>query len=96
MSKRELKTRPAGVGDNLDLTYTHFAADMARTELRVGEGKNFDNDELLKMLGFKENAQGLMSLSAASNEVGRENGKVVRRTVAGRTLTEDRQAGMDR
>lgn len=97
MSKKELKSRPAGVKDNFDITYTHFAANNERTELRTGEGKDFDNDELLRTLGFKENGQGYMSLSATENNVEiNESGEIVRRSKNGRTLTERKQEEAER
>lgn len=93
MAERENKTRPAGINDNIEVTYTNFEANSERTEVKTGEGKEFDNEELLRMLGFKENAQGIMTLNATSNKVEKdEKGKTVRRTVAGRTLTGKRQA----
>lgn len=97
MSKREIKKRPAGVNDNFEVTYTNFAANKERTEARVGEGHEFDNEELLKQLGFKENAQGVMSVSASSNEIAKdEKGNVVKRTANGRTLTQKRQEEAER
>ena len=89
MAEIELKSKPAGVNDNLEVTYTSFATNREKTEARTGEGKEFDNEELLRMLGFKENAQGIMTLSASPNNVEKDaKGKVVRRTKAGRTLTD--------
>lgn len=97
MSEKRLKSRPAGVNDKLDITYTNFAANREKTEARTGEGKGFDNEELLKMLGFKENAQGVMTVSATPNEIEKdEKGNVIRRTSAGRILTDSKQADQER
>ena len=97
MSEKKYESKPAGVNDKIEVTYTNFATNRERTEARTGEGKEFDNEELLRLLGFKENSQGEMTLSATSIDVEKDkNGKVIRRTKNGRTLTDNRQAGTER
>ncbi len=91
------KSRPAGIGDKLKIGYTHIATNDKKTELRTGEGQEFDNNALLEMLGFKEE-NGIMKLSASSNTVKRDKrGKVIAREVDGRILTgkepEEREVG---
>lgn len=91
MTKRELKKRPAGKHDNVKISYANFAADRERPELKV-EGKEFDNEELLRTLGFEEK-DGVMTLSTSDNEVEiASNGEVIRRKKDGKTLTENKQA----
>lgn len=63
-NKEQVKTKPAGKNDSFDVTYTHFATDRQKNELSTGKGEKFDNNELLKMLGFKENENGEMAIKA--------------------------------
>ena len=92
MAEKEMKkTKPAGANERIDVTYTTFATNREKTEMRTGEGKDFDNEELLKMLGFEEK-DGVLSLKATEHESElNEKGKVVRRTANNRVLTDDRQ-----
>lgn len=95
MTNRELKKRPAGKHDVVKISYANFAADRERPELKV-EGKEFDNEELLKTLGFEEK-DGVMTLSTSDNEVEKDkNGEVIRRKKDGMILTESKQEEMDR
>ena len=87
MTNRELKKKPAGKHDAVKISYAHFAADKERPELKV-EGKEFDNEELLRTLGF-EKKDGVMTLGTSDNEVEMDaNGEVVRRKADGQILTE--------
>ena len=61
---RKRKMKPAGKNDSFDVTYTHFATEREKTELLTGKGERFDNDELLRMLGFTENENGEMTIKA--------------------------------
>lgn len=84
---KERKNRPAGVNDEFDVGYTYFATNREKTELKAGQGHEFDNNELLKALGFKEKS-GVMTLGATSNTVEKdEKGQVTKRTIGDRVLT---------
>lgn len=77
--KREVKTVPAGIKDNVNITCTYFASD--RENLRTGNGREFDNDELLRSFGFKESADGTMRMGAYDNDyinLDEKNGKLKR------------------
>ncbi len=96
MAEEKLKKqRPAGKNDELEIAYTNFASNERRTELKA-EGKEFDNDELLKMLGFQDK-DGVMTLSTAEYEAEiAPNGEIIRRKKNGRILTESKQAEAER
>lgn len=86
------KTNPAELKDNWRVTYANFASNKEQTNLKAN-GKDLKNDELLRLLGFKENSNGEMTLSATSHKPDRDrkgNG-VVRKTLDGRTLTDERE-----
>ena len=86
MTNRELKKKPAGQHDTIKIAYANFTADRKKSELKI-EGKEFDNTELLKMLGFEDKG-GVMTLSTSDNDVERDNnGNVTRRTQGGKVLT---------
>ena len=90
MTNRELKKRPAGKHDVVRISYANFAAAKERPELKV-EGKEFDNEELLRTLGFEEK-DGVMTLSTSNNEVEKnKNGETVRRKKDGKILTEKQE-----
>lgn len=90
MTKRELKKRPAGKHDNVKISYANFAADREKPELKV-EGKEFDNEELLRTLGFQEK-DGVLTLSTSDNEVEiAANGEIIRRKKDGKVLTEKQE-----
>ena len=87
MTNRELKKRPAGKHDTLKIAYANFATDRSKKELKI-EGKEFDNDELLKTLGFEEK-NGVMTLATSDNDIERDaKGEVIRRTENGQVLTD--------
>ncbi len=87
---KKQKSKPAGKEDSFEVTYTNFATNRERTELTVGEGKEFDNDALLKTLGFEEK-DGALVIKAGPNEVKKdEKGNVVERKINGRTVTESK------
>lgn len=91
-NEQKRKNRPAGVNDKFNMGYTYFASNKEKSQLKTGEGHNFDNNELLKALGFTEK-NGVMTLNASSNTVEKnEKGKVTKRTSEGRVLTGSRQA----
>lgn len=94
--KKEVrKTVPAGKNDNMELTYTQFATNQERTEMLTGEGKEFDNDALLELLGFEKDGNGL-KLSTSSHDVERDDkGKVTRRR-KGRTILTDNTRDSER
>ena len=76
--KRLKKQRPAGKNDSLEVAYTNFASNERKTELKV-EGKEFDNDELLRMLGFQDK-DGVMTLSTSEYDAEiAPNGEIIRR-----------------
>lgn len=69
MAKRkEIGNKPAGKNDELNLTYTQFAADEKRKEIRIGEGFEFENDLLLKSFGFELDNSGTLTMKALDNE----------------------------
>ena len=72
----ELKKKPIGEKERVDITSTHFASNKAQNEIKV-EGKEFDHKALLEMLGFKEK-DGKMIVSAYDCNVEIE-GKIIRR-----------------
>lgn len=73
------KSVPAGQKDNFSVTYTQFASN--ELELEAGEGKRFENDELLKRLGFEKDEAGVLKLPAASHEFEIDgNGEIIRKT----------------
>jgi hypothetical protein len=87
MTNRELKKKPAGKHDVVKIAYANFATDRKKTELKI-EGKEFDNEELLRTLGFEER-DGAMTLRTSDNEVEKDaNGEVVKRTQNGKVLTD--------
>lgn len=87
MTNREVKKRPAGKHDVVKVAYANFASNKEKSELKIF-GKEFENEELLKTLGFEEK-DGVMTLNTSDNEVERnEKGDVIRRKKDGRVLTE--------
>ena len=69
MTKRkEIGNKPAGKSDVLDLTYTQFAADEKKREIRIGEGFGFENDALLKSFGFELDNKGTLTMKAVDND----------------------------
>ena len=87
MTNREVKKRPAGKHDVVKVAYANFASNKEKSELKI-LGKEFENEELLKTLGFEEK-DGVMTLNTSDNEVERnEKGDVIRRKKDGRVLTE--------
>ena len=64
MTKRkEIGNKPAGKNDELNLTYTQFAADREKSEMRIGEGFEFENDALLKSFGFELDNSGTLTMN---------------------------------
>lgn len=73
------KSMPAGKNDNIRVAYTQFESNMDRTEIKVGDGREFDNDALLELLGFEKDASGVLRLPAASHEFDRDSkGNIIR------------------
>lgn len=69
MTKRkEIGNKPAGKNDELNLTYTQFAADREKSEMRIGEGFEFENDALLKSFGFELDNSGTLTMKAVNND----------------------------
>lgn len=69
MTKRkEVENNPAGKNDELNLTYTQFAADREKSEIRIGEGNGFENDILLKSFGFELDNSGTLTMKAVDND----------------------------
>lgn len=67
IQRREAKlgkkiTHPADSSDKFEITYTEFAANQERTEILSGEGKEFENDTLLEVLGFEKDSKGVLVL----------------------------------
>ena len=86
-----MKTVPAGKGEKINITYTHFAANQERGEIAVGEGKEFDNDALLTMLGFEKDENGELKLPTSNYEIEiADNGEIIRRKVKDKVLTENK------
>lgn len=79
MTINKVKSKAAGKNDKFEITYTEFAANQERTEITTGEGKQFDNDALLELLGFQKDANGELKLSAADHRIEKaEDGKIKR------------------
>lgn len=84
---KEKKRIPAGKNDNVTVTYTQFAANQEKTQVITGDGKEFDNDALLKLLGFEKGANGVLSLQ--TEEHGFEiapNGELIRKSRDGKKV----------
>ena len=90
MANKVLKKKPAGKGDNVKVAYANFATNEKRTEIKI-DGKEFDNTELLKTLGFEEK-DGVMILGTSDNSVEiNEYGEIIRREKDGKALTEKKE-----
>lgn len=61
-------THPADSNDKFEITYTEFAANQERTEILSGEGKEFENDTVLEILGFEKDSKGILVLQAEPNK----------------------------
>ena len=86
--KREVKSNPAGKDEKLTITYTGFATNLEKSEMLVQEGKQFDNDALLELLGFEKDGNGGMKLpTEAHNCEVLAKGKKIRRDNSGNILT---------
>lgn len=86
-NKKQFKTVPAGKDDKLNLTCTQFAANQERTEIKAPEGKEFDNDALLELLGFEKDGKGLkLAVEGHDFEI-LPNGEILRKGKDGRVLT---------
>ena len=66
--RREIGNKPAGKNDELNLTYTQFAANKERSEIRIDEGFGFENDALLKSFGFELDNSGTLTMKAVDND----------------------------
>ena len=87
MTNRVIKKRPAGKHDVVKVAYANFASNKNKSELKI-LGHEFENEALLKTLGFEEK-DGVMTLNISDNEVEKsEKGEVVRRTKNGKILTD--------
>ena len=87
MTNRILKKKPAGQHDVVKIAYAEIASDKKKSELKIF-GKEFENEELLKTLGF-QGKNGVMTLETSDNEVEKaDNGETIRRTKNGKVLTE--------
>ena len=91
MTKKAFKTKPAGKDEKVNLTYAGFASNLERTELKTTEGKEFDNDELLKLLGFKEDENGLKLSTANYDFEIADNGEIIRKAKDGKVLTGEKE-----
>ena len=90
MANKILKKRPAGKGDNVKVAYANFATSKEKPEIKI-DGKEFDNAELLRTLGFEEK-DGVMTLATSDNKVEiNEHGDIIRREQDGKTLTEKKE-----
>ena len=89
-AKKKYKVSPAGRNDKFEITYTGFAADIERTEIKVDEGHEFDNEGLLQMLGFEKDENGNLKLPASDYEAEiADNGEIIRRKKGSKVLTEN-------
>lgn len=68
-----MKKVPAGKDSKINITYTEFAANQERTEIKTGEGREFDNDTLLQILGFEKDADGILKLQTEEHHIDRDN-----------------------
>lgn len=86
--KKEVKKMPAGQKDELTIAYTSFASNLEKSEIKVGEGKEFDNDALLAILGFKEDGKGGLKLPVEGHDFEiAPNGEIIRKDKKGKILT---------
>ncbi len=109
MAQEIRKKSPAGEKDtDYQIGYTNFAGNKEKTEIKISDGVKFDQTAFLKMLGFKQDEQGRMTLEASGHESeveGREtsgNLRVRSRRANGRKMKDsvdierrNRQAGME-
>jgi len=87
MASKVLKKRPAGKGENVKVAYANFATSEKKAELKI-DGREFDNAELLRTLGFEEK-DGVMTLGTSNNDIEiNESGEIIRRKKDGQILTE--------
>lgn len=85
--KKEVKTVPAGTKDKLNITYTQFATNKEKSELIAPEGHEFDNDALLKMLGFEKDGKGLKLVAEGHDFEIAPDGTIIRKAKDGTILT---------
>lgn len=77
-TEREKKYSSAGKEDKIRLNFTECAGNEEKSELRIGEGKEYNNDGLLELL---ENSKKIPYLSLKTSEHTYEiddNGEIVR------------------
>lgn len=86
-NKKQFKTVPAGKDDELNIAYTQFASNLARSEIKSGEGHEFDNDALLELLGFEKDGKGLKLNTEDHNFEVLANGEKIRKDNNGKVLT---------
>ena len=86
--KEEVKTNPAGRNDKTKITYANFAANLQKTEMKI-DGKEFDNDLLLRSLGFELDNKGTMRMNAIDNDFIRveEKDNELKRIVNGKEVS---------
>lgn len=91
MTKKAVKRTPIGKEEGVELTYTNFAANQERTQLQTGEGREFENDILLEMLGFKKDENGNLRISTNNHKAQREdNGEISIRKAGNKILTQNK------
>ena len=77
--RSERKFSPAGKDEKFSITYTHFAGNQEKTEILIGDGREFDNDTLLEILGFEKDSSGILRLPAEDHEFDRDSkGNIIR------------------
>ena len=77
--RSERKFSPAGKDEKFSITYTHFAGNQEKTEILTGDGREFDNDTLLEILGFEKDSSGILRLPAEDHEFDRDSkGNIIR------------------
>lgn len=86
-NKKQFKTVPAGKDDKLNLTCTQFASNQERSEIIAPEGREFDNDVLLELLGFEKDGKGLKLVAEGHDFEILPNGEILRKNRDGKVLT---------
>lgn len=86
-NNKQFKTVPAGKDDRLNLTCTQFASNQERSEIKAPEGREFDNDALLELLGFEKDGKGLKLPTEGHDFEILPNGEILRKDKDGKVLT---------
>ncbi|MCI8620765.1 MAG: hypothetical protein HFJ50_02905 [Clostridia bacterium] len=88
--KKNVKYNPASKEDKgLNVACAEFAADREKSELKIGENFEFENDLLLKSFGFELDNSGTMTMKVQKNDKIHieEKTNEIERVVGGKTVS---------